>query len=122
MSRQYARPCGRPDGGLFTTHPPGTAGSQPMNLKSPNDTSRSNCGSRPRLRRAGLAVGPSFVILALWLAGCAHAPIGADRVTPRLVYQQVGKSAVESGTLSADTVSLLHRHDLGLMVLTDPEE
>ena len=93
-----------------------------MNLKSPNDTSRSNCGSKPRLRRAGLAVGPSFVILALWLAGCAHAPIGADRVTPRLVYQQVGKSAVESGTLSADTVSLLHRHDLGLMVLTDPEE
>jgi hypothetical protein len=56
------------------------------------------------------------------LAGCAHAPIGADRVTPRMAYQQVGKSVLNSGTLSAGTVSLLHRHDLGSVVLTDPEE
>ena len=39
-----------------------------------------------------------------------------------MAYRQVGKSALESGTLSADTVSLLHRHNLGRLVRTDPEE
>ena len=56
------------------------------------------------------------------LAGCAGAPIGADRVTPHLAYQQLEKSVLDSGTLSADTVSLLHRHDLGRLALTDGEE
>jgi len=58
-------------------------------------------------------------LLVVWLAGC-KAPMGADRATPRQVYDQVEANAIGAGRLSADTVSLLHRYDLDTLAFTEP--
>src|SRR4030095_6941019 len=97
MLHQSACPRSRPEGGLLTIDPRGTAGSEPMNLKSPNETSTSSCRCKPRPRYAGQALCSSLAFLALWLAGCAHAPIGADRVTPHMAYRQGGKAPLAFG-------------------------
>jgi triacylglycerol esterase/lipase EstA (alpha/beta hydrolase family) len=60
-------------------------------------------------------------LLVLALTGCAgRRPIGADQVPTRMAYQQVEKSVLSSGRLSAGTVSLLHRQALGPLLARDP--
>jgi pimeloyl-ACP methyl ester carboxylesterase len=60
----------------------------------------------------------TFALLALGVGvglapGCAtRNPIGADPVTPRAAYRQTDQTVLNSGQLSAETVSLLHRHNL----------
>ena len=55
----------------------------------------------------------------LLLTGC-QAPVGADRVSPRQVYEQVEANALGAGRPSADTVSLLHRYDLDALAAAQP--
>lgn len=93
-----------------------------MQLQLLNGPSNSRASfSRQRLNPAFTPVF-SFVILALLLVGCAGPPIGADRVTSRRAYQQVERSVLSSGKLSADTTSLLHRYDLDQLLRSDPDE
>jgi hypothetical protein len=58
--------------------------------------------------------------LALGIVGCATKPVGADHVSARQAYQQVEKSVLNSDSLSANTLSLLHRYDLGEHVSRNP--
>ena len=66
-----------------------------------------------RVLPAGLFIG--------LLAGCA-APIGADRVTVRQAYAQVGANALRTGKPSAPTVAILHRYDLDRLAARQPDE
>lgn len=65
--------------------------------------------------------GPVVGLAALLLAGCAT-PIGADRVTTRQAYAQVDANALRTGKPSAETVSILHRYDLGRLAVRQPDE
>jgi pimeloyl-ACP methyl ester carboxylesterase len=69
-----------------------------------------------------IAINLSSALLAFFLAGCASAPMGADRVSPRQAYQQIGGSVLDTRALSSDTVALLQRYDLNRLVRTDPYE
>jgi pimeloyl-ACP methyl ester carboxylesterase len=69
----------------------------------------------------GLWICACCIAFLLALAGCA-APLGADRVTPRLAYQQVEANPLSPGKPSAGTVSLLHRYDLSVLADSNPEE
>jgi pimeloyl-ACP methyl ester carboxylesterase len=60
--------------------------------------------------------------LLITLAGCATKPVGADRVSTRIAYEQVEKNALNSGEPSAYTVSLLHHFNLDELAKTHPEE
>ena len=75
------------------------------------------------LRRASFpaVLVPGFALAIVFLAGCA-APIGADRVTNREAYAQVGANALRDGKPSAHTVSLLHRFDLEDLAAKQPDE
>ena len=55
--------------------------------------------------------GALVLVLALGLAGCAH-PIGADRVSGRRSYEQLSRSALNSGRCSDASQAVLHRFDL----------
>ena len=59
--------------------------------------------------------------LALTSAGC-RAPIGADLVSTRQAYAQVDANALRTGTPSAETVSILHRHGLDDVAARQPDE
>src|SRR6266576_2966330 len=102
-------------------------------LPSPCNGSKSQSGgptiknnlSPKRNRREAISLWSlQFAVVAMLiaLAGCAGAPIGADHVAPRLAYRQVENSVLNSGKLSSDTLSLLHRYDLDRLVATDPDE
>jgi hypothetical protein len=58
----------------------------------------------------------------LLLNGCSSPPIGADLAGPKGSQDQVEKSAVSSGELSANTLSLLHRYDLDRRAASEPRE
>lgn len=72
-------------------------------------------------RTARQAALSALAFLALWLGGCA-APIGADRVTTRLAYEQVQANALRTGGPSADTASILRRYDLDRLAARHPDE
>lgn len=78
---------------------------------------------KPRIRTKCERWLPALTItlLGLLLAGC-KAPMGADRATPRQVYEQVEANALGAGRPSADTVSLLHRYDLDALAAAQPVE
>jgi pimeloyl-ACP methyl ester carboxylesterase len=62
-----------------------------------------------------------LALAALLLAGCV-APIGADRVSTRLAYDQVDANALRTGKSSAATASLLHRYELGPLAARHPDQ
>lgn len=63
------------------------------------------------------------LLLTLVLAGClSHRPIGADKVTTRAAFEQVDQMVLNSGRLSTDTLSLLHRYDLDQRLSHDPAD
>lgn len=72
-------------------------------------------------RRALRLILALTLILPLLLAGCA-APMGANRVATRSAYEQVEATALNSARPSAETVSLLHRHDLDGLAARQPVE
>src|SRR5215471_3632630 len=51
------------------------------------------------------------LVVALAVAGCAH-PIGANRVSGRVSYEQLSRSALNSGHCSDASQVVLHRFDL----------
>jgi len=61
------------------------------------------------------------VALALLVIGC-RAPIGADRVSTGVAYQQVAANALDTSTPSADTLSVLHRYGLSELAKKHPDE
>ncbi|MCU0772200.1 MAG: alpha/beta fold hydrolase [Verrucomicrobia bacterium] len=63
----------------------------------------------------------TVTLLVALLAGCTT-PIGADKVTTRQAYAQVGESALLTGKPGADTVALLHRFDLDRLAARHPDE
>jgi pimeloyl-ACP methyl ester carboxylesterase len=75
---------------------------------------------------AGRHRGRAFALLALCApivlaTGCAgRNPIGATQVTPRVAYQQTDQTVLNSGRLSAETISQLHRHNLERVLADDP--
>lgn len=84
----------------------------------------SDMQNRKCRRRATAARWVSTLVIVLpWLllAGC-KAPVGADHVSPRLVYEQLEANALNAGRLSAGTVSLLHRYDLDAFAAAQPVE
>ena len=62
-----------------------------------------------------------LALAALLLAGCV-APIGADRVSTRLAYDQVDANALRTGKPSAATASLLHRYELDPLAARHPDQ
>src|ERR1017187_1621304 len=65
----------------------------------------------PHASRFTSGICLSLALATLLLAGCI-APIGTDRVSTRLAYDQVDANALRTGKPSAQTISLLHRHGL----------
>jgi len=61
-------------------------------------------------------------VIAVTGAGCLTKPMGADRVSTRLFYDQVAADALNSGRPSAATVSLLHQYDLDWLAEHSPDE
>jgi hypothetical protein len=92
-----------------------------MNLKLTNRTIGLRTGFKPPTFHPGFVPVLSFVGLALLLLGC-HAPIGANRVSPRRAYQQVTANALRSSTPSSDTLSVLHRYGLSELAKGRPDE
>ena len=78
-------------------------------------------GFKPPTFHPGFVPVLSFVGLALLLLGC-RAPIGANRVSPRIAYQQVTANALRSSTPSSDTLSVLHRYGLSELAKGRPDE
>ena len=68
-----------------------------------------------------LYVPLSLALAALLLTGCVN-PIGADRVGTRRAYDQVDANALRTRKPSAETVSLLHRYDLGPLAARHPDQ
>ncbi len=64
--------------------------------------------------------GLAAALATALFAGCANMPIGTDKVSPAAVYNQVEKSALGSGELSASTTALLNRYDLQALAQADP--
>src|SRR5262245_28299790 len=80
----------------------------------------------PRIRNNGfLRFGAIAVVgyagLSCLLCAC-RAPMGAERVSTRLAYEQVEANALSPGKPSADTVSLLYRYGLDRLAAKDPAE
>jgi pimeloyl-ACP methyl ester carboxylesterase len=73
-----------------------------------------------RLGRFRLLPGLLLTVGVLMMNGCSSPPIGASLVGPKGSQGQVEKSAVTSGELSANTLSLLHRYDLDRRAASDP--
>jgi pimeloyl-ACP methyl ester carboxylesterase len=95
-----------------------------MSHQNSNPDNNESPGRPPSERRsnnvktfASLAVA----LGALPFAGCV-APIGADRVGTQQAYSQVDENALRTGKPSANTVSILHRYDLDLLAVHQPEE
>ncbi len=82
--------------------------------------SRSNRDSGLRRLRNSVFVTCAFLAVLVSMGGCATKPVGADQVSTRIAHQQVEKSVLNSDSLSANTVSLLHRYDLDNRVGSDP--
>ena len=61
------------------------------------------------------------LLAAIGLAGCAH-PIGADRVSGRVSYEQLNRSALNSSDYSGATEVVLHRFDLEDQFQNSPEK
>jgi len=56
------------------------------------------------------------------MAGCASRPVGADRVSTRMSYDQIEANALSASKPSASTVSILHRYSLDRLAAEQPEE
>jgi len=76
--------------------------------------------SRSTLHASRFTLCVSLALAAVLLAGCV-APIGADRVSTRLAYDQVDANALRTGRPSAETTSLLHRYELGPLAARHPD-
>jgi pimeloyl-ACP methyl ester carboxylesterase len=61
-----------------------------------------------------------LIIALLALAGCTT-PIGADKVSPRVAYQNLSHNALNSSHCSPDTMRVLHRHDLEGAFANNPD-
>jgi pimeloyl-ACP methyl ester carboxylesterase len=61
-----------------------------------------------------------LAVALMVLAGCIN-PIGADRVSPQRVYQQLHENALNSGRCSAETQRVLHRYDLEAAFRKNPD-
>jgi hypothetical protein len=75
----------------------------------------------PHASRFRPYVSLCLALAALLLAGCV-APIGADRVSTRLAYDQVDANALRTGKPSAATASLLHRYELDPLAARHPDQ
>ncbi len=60
--------------------------------------------------------------LAVIAAGCAGRPMGADKVSTRMAYEQVEENALSAGRPSAATISLIHQYDLDKLAAQQPDE
>jgi pimeloyl-ACP methyl ester carboxylesterase len=72
-------------------------------------------------RRAGELALAALVVIVV-LAGCAAAPVGADRVSTRASYDQVEANALNASRPSAATLSLLHRYELDQLAIRHPDK
>jgi pimeloyl-ACP methyl ester carboxylesterase len=70
-----------------------------------------NLCRRPQLRPGGFASALAVIALLFLAAGCAT-PMGADKASPRIVFQQVHGNELTSGQPSSETTAILHRFDL----------
>ena len=61
-----------------------------------------------------------LIIALLALAGCTT-PIGADKVSPRVAYQNLNHNALNSSHCSPDTMRVLHRYDLEVAFASNPD-
>jgi pimeloyl-ACP methyl ester carboxylesterase len=83
-------------------------------------TLRGYCHCELRTAR-GAALVFCVSLAALVLAGCTS-PIGADRVSTRMAYEQVDANALRTGKPGDDTQFQLHRYDLDRLAARHPDE
>src|SRR3954467_743759 len=110
MSHQRAGESRGQSAGFLANDPPGRARNRTMNTEHINF----------RFARASAVTG-LLLVIALLLAACT-APIGADRVSTRLVYSLAAANALRTGEFSAPTIAVLHRFSLDDLAARHPDQ